>query len=169
MITDPIEKLAELLAIKAKSWDESIEFDVDEIRYGLSVRIAFALVIISTLLIGFLSERVVETTLTIFSFWLLRNLTGGFHLKSLTLCVVVSVILLSIIPHIQISPLILPYIGLLTLVIVIFFSENRDFKSLSLTFMIVFSSIFFSNSSISLSLFSQSLTLIKIGRWKSTC
>ncbi len=65
---------------------ETIKQEIDIYRYGLEVFILNFLNIISILLLGYLSNTILEALIFLITFIILRQLTGGFHFKSYNLC-----------------------------------------------------------------------------------
>jgi accessory gene regulator B len=78
--TSSIERLTALLALQV-------------VNFG---------VIIACLIIGAVSGAFWGTALSVITFVVIRQFTGGFHFRSLDICFIVSTAVLSAIPHISV-------------------------------------------------------------------
>jgi accessory gene regulator B len=118
-------------------------------------------VIITALSIGAVTGAFWGTALSLAVFVLLRIYTGGFHLKNLDACFIVSTVLLSAIPHIHVSAL-LP-----TFVAVLIFATKRKF----IPSLLIAANIFVGSPIIALAALAQALTILKGGEQleKTTC
>lgn len=162
-MVDPIEAVAYKVAVRLKKWNPDITAHVEDIRYGAAYYINYYSVIIVSLMVGFLTNELLWTSMSLISFGILRKYTGGFHLKSLTGCAVVTVILLSLIPHIKISDnWSIQVLNLASLLLIVLYTKNNPNKYMGL--MIVATNFMFSSSTIALTFLVQSLTTIKFNR-----
>lgn len=82
--------------IKENDPDGPVSYDV--ILFALRVVINLFFAVVPCLIIGYSVGKFSDTLLAIYSFVSLRFFSGGFHFKSLDLCAVVTVILLSAVP-----------------------------------------------------------------------
>lgn len=153
-----IEKLSNKLALSIyKAYPEGQQEDV--LKYGITVFLHTTIIILFTMMIGIITGKPSETALSIIGFWTLRSLTGGFHISPIELCEVVSISLLSSIPHFKINIETIQSINIITILLLVLFS-SRDKKTLY-AMIIVCSNLFFINNVLALAYLSQSLTLIK--------
>ncbi|MFN0222142.1 accessory gene regulator B family protein [Paenibacillus sp. KR2-11] len=148
----------------AKSWDPSIEEHVEDIRFGVALRLNYYLVIFLTLLVGVLTHAFWNTVLTVISFVLLRRFTGGFHMPTLTWCLFVSVTLLSSIPHIPIVQGATYYLNLMSLLLVLAFSDKRTPDKLCGAVIMIITNLIFNSPIIAMTFLVQSVLLIKLRR-----
>ncbi|MGX4584010.1 accessory gene regulator B family protein [Paenibacillus chitinolyticus] len=144
-------------------------------KYALSVLINLLIVVGLCLLIGYIDGKFVETVVAVGSFVGLRMVSGGFHFKSLEVCVIVSVALLTGVP------ILAPYVSSLNVWLVVLslllvllkaptsFSGTRLtdrhkplFKGLSVA--LVCSNFFIGSPVIAVSFLLQSLLLIPTRR-----
>lgn len=122
---DPIESISYALAVKAKEWYPDLNRDVSDIRYGLALNLNFYGVIVVTLAIGLLTHAFPETALTMAGIWVLRRLTGGRHMPTLTLCFLFSVAVMAAIPHIHLSAYWTDWVNTAALLLTAMFTEYR--------------------------------------------
>ncbi|MFB7817380.1 accessory gene regulator B family protein [Paenibacillus chitinolyticus] len=146
-----------------------VSFEV--MKYALSVLINLLLVVGLCLLIGYIDGKFVETVVAVCSFVGLRMFSGGFHFKSLEVCVIASVALLTAVP--VLSPYVLGHsvwLGGLSLLLVLLkaptsisgtrLTERHKplFKAISA--VIVCTNFFIGSPVIAISFLLQSLLLI---------
>ncbi|KZE79346.1 hypothetical protein AV654_17915 [Paenibacillus elgii] len=163
-MNDPIEIAAGKLAHLSKKWNPDITADVEDIRYGVALRLNYYLVILGCLIIGLATQKIMETIISMISFILLRRFTGGLHMPTLTLCFVISVGLLSGIPHIFLGKVASIAFNVLSLILVLLFSERRQRHNLMGASMLIGSNLILNSEAVSLSFFAQSLLLIHFKR-----
>jgi accessory gene regulator B len=125
-----LDTFAQKTAIRMKAINNEKTASVEVLKFGLLLFInAFSIVFIS-LLIGFITGKLMDTILVLVAFPILRTCTGGYHLKSSILCIVFSSALMTIIPHIpmnQPATILLTVISiLLILVFAPFGLENQN-------------------------------------------
>ncbi|WP_010500607.1 accessory gene regulator B family protein [Paenibacillus elgii] len=160
-MNDPIEIISSKISNTLKRWDPDLPYHVEEIRFGLASRINFYSVIGFSLIIGVASNAVAGTILSLLSVILLRRLTGGVHAKTLTGCLLFSVAVCSGIPHVSLSNAVIQYINLISIVLVLKFSEHDRYSKYT-AIMLISSNFLLNSSVVSLSFFVQSLSLIKL-------
>lgn len=76
---------------------------VDVIAYSLNIISNTISIVLFSLMIGLLTGEPGRTGLLLVVFATIRFLTGGYHLKSGWLCIVVSTIAMSVLPHIRMN------------------------------------------------------------------
>ncbi|WP_163854570.1 accessory gene regulator B family protein [Paenibacillus elgii] len=162
-MVDPIEYVSYKIAVKAKEADPENTDDVDQIRYGVALDIGFYSVILLTVAIGMITKEFWGTLIGMGAFYYLRKFTGGFHFSSLFVCTIVSVAILSIIPHIHLSEFTVVSLTFICIPLIIFFS-NKDTKTKAIASLIVLINFVFISPAAALAFFAQSLTLIKLRR-----
>ncbi|MDP5274375.1 accessory gene regulator B family protein [Chengkuizengella axinellae] len=146
--------------------------DVETLQYYLSIYLTSVLIVFFTLGIGYITGTFYLTLLGLFSFWLLRKVSGGLHLTSLTGCVFFSTLLLSSLPHLSLGKIILE-LNIISLIIVILFSPNFHTISISnkrkktykfIAIIIVFVSMLLNIEVITKAIFIQAVTLLSFRR-----
>lgn len=173
MIPDIVETIAYKVTILFKNaYPESVK-DEEKLYIWLSFKISEIMIISLTMIIGIFTEAFVNSILSLTSFWTLRKITGGFHMKSLTACVLVSTTLLSVTPHVQFSDKIGWALTIFSIILIILFSENKikyRYNHLNVIFAIimVLISAFIHLDVLIVTFFSQSVLLIPKGG-ESTC
>lgn len=160
------------IAHKIKEANPAETNSVETMAYSLSILINSFAVIGTSLLFGFFLGTTLNTFLAIFSFALLRMVSGGHHARNMTICFVVSTALFVLIPFIPIGNSSVIYVNLFTLLLVAIFSPYNGeknnipkrlypvFKFMSI--VLVLGSLLFSNESVALSMLAQALLLIPI-------
>lgn len=75
--------------------DETYSKELDEelVEYSLKILKSFLINLFITTIIGMLMQKIRETLCFYTVFFILRKITGGFHLKSRNLCMIVSIII----------------------------------------------------------------------------
>lgn len=168
-----IESISQSIARKIKGINPDETASVEVMSYSLGFLINFFSVIFLCMFVGWVDGLYLETATCLIAFGLLRTFSGGFHFKSLTLCVVFTTVVLSILPAIAqyVSQLIL--INLISSVLVIVFAPSGKKKSrLSprlrmvlkcVSFLIVCSNFIIDSKVIALAFLVQSILLIRKG------
>ncbi|PZD93151.1 accessory regulator AgrB [Paenibacillus sambharensis] len=115
------QRLAE--SIKAAVPDHPASINV--LRYSISFLInALSVIFISTIA-GLITGKIAETAIVLVSFALLRQVSGGYHLKSGGLCIAISSALMIVIAQVQLAD---PYVMLfncLSALLVLFYAPSR--------------------------------------------
>ncbi|WP_411830314.1 accessory gene regulator B family protein [Paenibacillus alba] len=160
---DPIEALAYKVAITVKKWDPGITEHVEDIRYKVAYYINYYSVIVISLLIGVMTNELIGTCLSLISFGILRKYTGGYHLKTLTGCAVLTIFLLSLIPHIYMGFFIPQILNIVSFLLVFFFSSKGN-HARYLSLMLIGSNLILNSPVVSLAFAIQSILLINSRR-----
>lgn len=114
-----IELLADKLAHLIKKANDSETAGVEVLRFSLIGLMNSLSIIIFSLIIGMLTGKIAGTSTALFSFALLRSVSGGYHLKSSDVCVLASVASMTLIPHLPIQENWILVLNSINLVIVI--------------------------------------------------
>ncbi|WP_274651701.1 accessory gene regulator B family protein [Paenibacillus humicola] len=100
---------------------------VDIIVYALNIIGNSVSIIALSLIIGAVTGKFTATLLTLVVFAVIRFLTGGYHLKSGSLCIVVSTIAMSAMPHFHFGSVTIYIFTAISLIMVLIFSPaNYD-------------------------------------------
>ncbi|TVY09896.1 accessory gene regulator B family protein [Paenibacillus cremeus] len=92
------------LAVLVKKWDKESDVEVEWLQYGLSLWLNYIFVITFTITIGLIiGSHFLDIILAIFCFALLRRYSGGLHVNSSEMCVLISTIILTTIPLIKVT------------------------------------------------------------------
>ena len=96
-----LRKYSEALNVRMSA--EGVEApSADVIEYALKIIVNTLSITLLALLVGLTTNRFPETIAAVLGLSTLRFVSGGYHIRSGILCIVVSVVLLSIIPHIAV-------------------------------------------------------------------
>ena len=98
-----IERLSEKIALVIKAANPDKTESVLKMKYALSVYLHLLSIFIFCVIIGLITGKAEETIVALLAFVILRSFSGGKHINSLEGCLIVSVILISIIPHIPVK------------------------------------------------------------------
>lgn len=161
-MVDPIEVLAHKVAVTLKRWNPDITAHVEDIRYGAAYFINYYSVIIVSLIIGLFSGEFLWTGVSLVAFGILRKYTGGYHFKSLTGCAIVTIVLLSLIPHLRINTLWVQSLNIISILLIVLFVESKTNRYMGA--MLIMTNVLFASPTISLAFFVQALTTIKLSR-----
>ncbi|QDX91111.1 accessory regulator AgrB (plasmid) [Brevibacillus laterosporus] len=166
-----IEKISKKIATLINKANPAQTSSVAVLTYSISVTINFLVVLIFSILLGYLFGRLAETIIALFSFMLLRAFSGGYHLKSLDGCAVVTVGIMSIIPHIPMTSIVNTVLTAISGLLVLLLAPNNVYDGVKvprekhlllkvISFLIVCSNFLFISPILSLSFFVQSILLI---------
>ncbi|HEY0828336.1 MAG TPA: accessory gene regulator B family protein [Bacilli bacterium] len=165
-----IERVSERIALAIKAANPEETNSVAVMKWELSLIIHLVSIFIACSVVGLLTGKIEDTIIAFLAFVGIRFLSGGKHMKSLEGCLVVSVILISIIPHIPISSRYILPINIFNAVSMALFAplireqtniSNRAIPYFKLVTILLVSSNFLVNSLVlSLAFMSQALLII---------
>lgn len=170
-----IEHLAHLIANKIKKEVPNHHASMEVLEFSLSIIINALMIILCTLLFSFLTGRVIEAVVALIAFPLLRQLSGGFHLKTGMGCVIFTTFLMTVLSFSDFSNSIIRVFGLISILLALIYApsgiENQSripekyYPLLKVSSMIIIGMNFFILSPVISSTFLvQTLTLIKLRR-----
>ncbi|AIQ70337.1 accessory gene regulator ArgB-like protein [Paenibacillus graminis] len=142
-------------------------------RFALSVVINAAMIIILSLLISLITGRIAEVIIALLAFPLLRQASGGYHMKSGMKCVLFSTALITAISLTDLQYKHILSVGLISLILVAIYAPSNIEKQsrtpkkyyplLKLISMIIVSlNIFIGSSVLAAAFFAQSISLIRL-------
>lgn len=114
-----IERLAFHIASRIHEAAPEETSSTEVLAYGLAYRLNDIFIIGTCLAAGVITDQLTGTILALVSFATLRSLTGGFHLPTLSACYLLTVILLSMIPHIHLEQNMVVILTIFSLVLII--------------------------------------------------
>lgn len=166
-----MNSLAFRIAMAIKNANSEETHSVEVMQYSLGIILNTLLIIAGTSIIGFISGTYAECLTFLFCFSILRLASGGFHLKTATVCNIVTILLSTLLPSLITFPDSAIWIAnIISLIIIVIFAPNPDnnariptsiFPLLKLVSILMVSSNFFLQSSvIGLAFIVQSLTVI---------
>lgn len=176
MTTRMLEKLSNYIATEIKNADPHGPGTVEVLEYELSNRINVVAILLLTILWGWLLGHLGESLIAMLSFAIARKFSGGVHLKSLTLCAIVSSSLFAVIPTISLNQIQFIILNIVTFISFLCYAP-RDFDELNaqvnrhktkiyalLSFLL---GLLFLSPLVTLSFFIQALTILPIWNyWK---
>ncbi len=162
-MTDPIEYASRYLAQKARSWDESIQISEEQISYYLAIWLNYYGVIFLSIIIGFITGRMPESILGLSTLILIRAATGGIHALSITVCFVISTLLIYVGAQYTIPLFGISLMNIVSSLIIIWYNKGRDSKESRWALSILLLNSLLLSSPVAIVAFAQCLTLIGIG------
>ncbi|MCR8842831.1 accessory gene regulator B family protein [Paenibacillus sp. SC116] len=167
-----LEYLSRRIATEIKRSDPDGDVSIEVMEYALGVRLNLIATILMTILFGVVTGYVLQSLLALLAFGTARRYSGGYHMASLTGCAIVSALLFSAIPLIDLESKQLIFISVITIIIFAIFSPN-DFEDLNeskidpylkpLSVVIVSTNLLIQSPVVGLAFFAQAVLLIP---WK---
>jgi accessory gene regulator B len=171
-----IERTAALLAMKIRAANPSETSSVDVLKYGIAMSLNLLGVIIGSCVIGFITGKVIETLMAFGAFAVLRRFSGGFHAKSLGLCVILSVALFAAIPMVPVNGLAQSTLKAVTLLLIVLLApancqengipERYVMRFKVIAILLAIGNLFVDSTIIALAFFVQAVLLIDLKRVK---
>ncbi|MEI7024766.1 accessory gene regulator ArgB-like protein [Paenibacillus sp. y28] len=166
-----IYAIAEKIAIKIKQLNEEETTSVPVMKYALIGIISICSTTFLTILIAFLTDKLYSTIITMIAYVILRTLSGGFHFKSATGCILFSVTNFVVIQFIPMNDTSMWIATAISGLLVLLYAPS-DLKGKTripellfpylkiISLIVILSNVFFQSTIVSLAFFSQSLTLL---------
>lgn len=166
-----IDSTARKISIYIKKQVPAHPSSLEVLEYSIGMFLNVAAIITGSLLISLLTGKTVEVLTILISFSLLRQVSGGIHLKSGTSCAIVSISLFTLISFFQTDQAYVHVMTWATLLVLSLFApsnfENQHnvpkkyYPLLKLASMLVVSSNFyFISDTLAITFLVQGLTLI---------
>ena len=168
-----IETLSSKLAERMKSINPEKTSSVEVLTYGWMILFNTAAIVFGSFVIGWITGKVQEVMIELLAFALLRAISGGYHVKSSSMCILLSVSTFGILPFVPITStwnvILIASSALLTAIFApAGLGEQSNIppkyypllKILSVGLILVSSSLFSQNSTLAKIYFIQSLTLL---------
>ncbi|MNM89951.1 putative regulator protein [compost metagenome] len=168
-----LEALSKHLSSRIKQSDPEGPVSLEILEYELGIRLNFIATVLLTVLAGWITGDLWDVSLAMFSFLVVRRFSGGVHMKSLTLCAVVSATIFVSISFISLEHDQIRLLTLLSAAVFLIYSPNileelnpspltPYMKIISLT--LVLSNLIFQSSAIALACAVQALLILPF--WK---
>jgi accessory gene regulator B len=169
---DPIDILSNRIS-RYKFFRRQKSAEVTEYIYAIGINMVGVMLL--TAFLGQLLGVAFQAVMAMMSFFVLRKFSGGFHFKSLTICLIVTVLLFTVIPFIRVSDFYIQLLNAASILLIVLFAPNNlkqvpaIFKSplKVISGIIVIANFFIIDSNIALAFFSQALLLIPTREVKS--
>ncbi|MCR8962540.1 accessory gene regulator B family protein [Brevibacillus halotolerans] len=168
-----IEKWSEVMSIKIKNASPERTNSVAVLSYALSILLNFFFICFFLLLVGILTDSLQDSFIALTSFVILRFFSGGYHLRSLDLCVIVTTAIIAVIPHIPVNYMAVYLLTLISIILTFCFAPNSTYENLTVprkvlllkvsSVLIVSMNFVIGSPIVALSFFVQSLLLIPKG------
>ncbi|TVX91535.1 accessory gene regulator ArgB-like protein [Cohnella terricola] len=169
-----IERVAHKLAVSIKHAAPDHPASIEVLKFPIVAFINAISIVILSIGVALLTNRMTETIIALVGYALLRQVSGGIHIKSGELCILVSVFMITIFSMADFTQPILMILNSISLLLVILFAPSRIenqtrippkyYPILKIISALMISTNFLFNSSVlSAAYFVQSMTLI---RWR---
>ncbi len=119
-----IEGLADKMAVTIKRMNPEDTSSLAVLKFGLTIFLETASIVILSLLIGWMTGKLSETGVVLLATLALRSVSGGFHFKTFAVCTAVSTFTIAVIPHILVFNSLTMGLTLASLVLVVWFAPS---------------------------------------------
>lgn len=119
-----LERLSRRIAISIKKADPDGPGTVEILEYELGLRLNWYTGLIFTVILGWAFGTFFGSLITLFSFVILRKFSGGVHLP-ITICSIVTGVVASIIPLINLDFVTILLLNIISLIIVLLYAPNE--------------------------------------------
>jgi len=119
-----IESMSEKLAVWLKGEVPEHPFDIDRLQFGFHFILNTVFTLSAAILLGLLFGNLMETLQVLLVFGLLRMITGGFHFKSATICIVVSAGVAVLLPYITLSSIMVTAVNSINVILILIFAPS---------------------------------------------
>ncbi|MFD0712719.1 accessory gene regulator ArgB-like protein [Paenibacillus sp. GCM10027626] len=170
-----INSLANILAIRIKSKVPEHPASVAVLQYSLLFILNSLSIIVLTMCISLFTGKIFETFVALTAFAVLRQVSGGYHLKSGLLCIIISTTVIVLLSFTDCNSTVTMSLNIASAILVLMFAPSRIerqtriparyfplLKVMALCLIIISGVI--SYPVLAMTFFAQSLTLIRIGR-----
>lgn len=171
-----VDNLALWIANKIKNTVPDHPSSVNVLKYALIVVLNALFSVAIALLISIFTDKTSEVIVIIITFASLRQLSGGYHIKSSDGCVIVSVLLFTLISLTPvIDSVLLLSINSVSVLLAIIYSPSKIDKQSKIpkkyysylkivSALLITINFFFQSSTIALTFFAQCISLIQLKR-----
>jgi accessory gene regulator B len=120
-----VEKLSYRLAHWLKSEIPDHPYSEARLQFGFHLFLNTVLTLLAATVLGLLFGNYRDTMQVLFAFGLLRMISGGFHFKSASVCIVVSSGVAALLPFIDLTNNYIMLLNITNLVLTIIFAPSR--------------------------------------------
>lgn len=161
------------MSIKIKNASPERTNSVAVLSYALSILLNFFFICFFLTLVGILTDSLQDSFIALTSFVILRFFSGGYHLRSLDLCVIVTTAIIAVVPHIPVNYMAVYLLTAISIILTFCFAPNSTYENLTVprkvlllklsSVLIVSTNFVIGSPIVALSFFVQSLLLIPKG------
>ncbi|WP_445935348.1 accessory gene regulator ArgB-like protein [Paenibacillus sp. FSL L8-0463] len=170
-----VDNLALSIARKIKNTVPDHPSSVDVLKYALIVILNTMFGIVLSLLISILTGKMNEVIVIILSFAVLRQISGGYHIKSSDGCVIFSVFLFTSLSLISLNSITILILNCSSVLLALFFSPSKIDEQSKIprkyypylkimSVLLITINFYLQSSIIALAFFSQCISLIRLRR-----
>ncbi|MGG0812492.1 accessory gene regulator B family protein [Paenibacillus alvei] len=167
-----IEKISKFLAAFLRHNGSHVSHEVLTYAFANILNIFF--VTTSSITIGFISGRPIDTIVSLLAFGVIRHFSGGLHAKTMDLCFIVSTLIIVVPPHIMLSTNAVLGISIFGLICYILFAPNvteylsstndHKVRNKLISVLMVGANIYIQSSTLALVYLAQALLIIPHSR-----
>lgn len=168
-----VDNLAFSIARRIKNMVPNHPSSVNILKYALIVILNAMFGIALSLLISILTGKTSEVIIIILSFALLRQLSGGYHIKSSDGCVIFTVFLFTLISLISLNSITVLILNCSSVLLALFFSPSKIDKQSKIpkkyypylkivSVLLVTINFYLQSSTIAMAFFTQCISLIRL-------
>ncbi|WP_411830809.1 accessory gene regulator ArgB-like protein [Paenibacillus graminis] len=168
-----VDNLALSIAKRIKNTVPNHPSSVNVLKYALIVILNAVFGVALSLLISILTDKTSEVIVIILSFALLRQLSGGYHIKSSDGCVIVSVLLFTALSLISLNSTAVIVINSCSVLLALFFAPSKIDKQSKIpkkyfpylkivSVLLITINFYLQYSTIAMAFFVQCISLIRL-------
>jgi accessory gene regulator B len=170
-----IANLAQRMAEAIKKTEPTKTASIEVMKFSLEVILHTLLTVLFIVIIGIITKSLEVTMIGLIAFVVLRFVSGGLHLKKAINCSLLSTVIISIAPHIPVTPYWIIIMTIVSLILILLLAPanianharipKKYFPLLKLISLLLISTNFlFMSSTIALVHILQAVTLIPYKR-----
>jgi accessory gene regulator B len=170
-----VDNLALNIARRIKDTVPNHPSSVNVLKYALIVILNAVFGVALTLLISFFTGKTNEVIIIILSFAILRQLSGGYHIKSSDGCVIFTVLLFTSISLVSLNSITIIILNSISVLLALIFAPSKIDKQSKIpkkyypylkivSVLLITFNFFLQSSTISLAVFAQCISLIRLNR-----
>lgn len=167
-----IESVSSFLSKHLKMSDPDHPASEEVLRWQINIYLNYFFTFVLVLIVGLFTGKVIGSLISMMAFIVLRKYSGGMHLRSITVCTILSAAIFSVIPLIEIS-----YVWALNIVSAIIFlkyapnyagdevTESNKLSDIQLKIVcivVVMSNMIFNSSVLALTFFVQAILVFPL-------
>ncbi|WEK53986.1 MAG: accessory gene regulator B family protein [Candidatus Cohnella colombiensis] len=120
-----IERLAHRLAVNIKSAAPNHPASIEVLEFPIAAILNAVSIIIFSLGISLLTGRVTETSIVLVGYALLRQVSGGIHLRSGDICVLLSVTGIALLSLTNFNPSVVLTFNIISMLLALIYAPSR--------------------------------------------
>lgn len=119
-----LEQLSMRIATKIKTIDPEGEEPLEVLDYVLKIRLNYVATFLLTAILGWFTGSILYSLISCVSFIIIRKVSGGLHMQSITSCAIMSSLIFSMIPQIEVNGLMVYILTAISSIIYLLYAPN---------------------------------------------